>query len=103
MTRQEHLLTILSEECAEVAQRVSKALRFGLKEVEPGQKYTNAARISQELFDLRAVAEMLEKCGALESVRYSTVLRLVEKKKAKVPKYLAYSSQCGTLAEKVES
>lgn len=28
MTRAEHLLTILEEECIEVAQRISKALRF---------------------------------------------------------------------------
>ena len=29
MTREEHLLTIVAEECAEVAQRATKALRFG--------------------------------------------------------------------------
>jgi len=33
------VLTILMEECAEVIQRASKALRFGLDEVQPEQCY----------------------------------------------------------------
>jgi len=33
MLLQEHLLIILAEECSEVAQRASKALRFGLREI----------------------------------------------------------------------
>ena len=35
MNREEHLLTILSEECAEVIKDVSKALRFGLDDYPP--------------------------------------------------------------------
>lgn len=58
MNRAEHLLTCLAEECAEVGQRVSKALRFGLREVQPGQPLTNADRILDELRDLFAVAEI---------------------------------------------
>jgi hypothetical protein len=37
MTRQEMLLTIVAEECNETPQRVSKAIRFGLDEIEAGQ------------------------------------------------------------------
>lgn len=47
MKRHEHLLSILAEECCEVGQRVSKALRFGLDEVQPGQDLSNAERIKQ--------------------------------------------------------
>ncbi len=60
MTRQEHLLVILMEECAEVAQRASKALRFGLTEIQPGQALTNAQRIEYELGDLYTIHEMLK-------------------------------------------
>jgi hypothetical protein len=35
MNPTEHLLSCLAEECAEVAQRASKSLRFGLSEVQP--------------------------------------------------------------------
>jgi hypothetical protein len=96
MTRTEHLLTILAEECAEVAQRVSKALRFGIDEVEPGQKLTNAERIKIEFVDLFAVWGLL--------CRANVVLPLapldepaVQAKQQKVEKFLDYSIDCGSL------
>ena len=49
---QTELLIALAEECNEVAVRISKALRFGLDEVQPGQGLTNVARISHELRDV---------------------------------------------------
>ena len=93
MNRNEHLLMILAEECAEVAQRVSKALRFGLDEVQPGQELTNEQRIWGEMNDLAGVGEML-----IEARKSGGLCReAVEAKKAKVEKFLAYSEQCGTL------
>ena len=64
----EHLLVCLSEECAEVAQEVSKALRFGLSEVMPGQPLTNEERIAREFVDLLAVYEILEMEGYLPRI-----------------------------------
>jgi NTP pyrophosphatase (non-canonical NTP hydrolase) len=87
MTEQELLLTCLAEECMEVAQRVTKALRFGLEEVQPGQPHNNAERITGELNDLFAVAMMLEGKGL---PRFGRVEAL-DAKKAKVRKYLDYS------------
>lgn len=52
---QRELLTILVEECAEVAQRATKALRFGLDEVQSGQPFDNAYRLSQEIGDISCV------------------------------------------------
>lgn len=96
MTRQEHLLVILMEECAEVAQRASKALRFGLFEVQPGQELTNRDRICQEFADLTAAMNMLEnECGiGMEFDRFDN---LVNRKIAQVEKFLKYSSEVGTL------
>lgn len=48
----EHLLVIAMEETAEVQQRISKAIRFGLSEVQEGQSLNNAQRIMYELTDL---------------------------------------------------
>lgn len=92
MTRQEHLLTIAIEECNEIAQRLSKALRFGVTEVQPGQHLTNRERVSEEVADLRGVLDML---GIDDDSPW--VHRHAEAKQRKVEKFLRYSMECGTL------
>lgn len=57
------LLTILAEECCEVAQRCTKALRFGVEEVQPGQSRTNGDRIGLEVGDFMEVAARLMEMG----------------------------------------
>ncbi len=96
MNRREHLLWILAEECAEVAQRASKAARFGLYEVQPGQDKNNSERLRKEINDLLAATEMLDADGALPL----TVFRQqdVSGKVAQVEKYLEYSKRQGTLS-----
>lgn len=94
MTQNEHLLTILAEECIEVAHRITKALRFGLHEVEPGQPLNNGQRIHQEFQDVLAMAEMLNPV-----MREFYMPDGVDAKKAKVRKFLEYSRQCGTLTD----
>lgn len=59
MNRLEHLLTCVAEECTEVGQRATKALRFGLDEVQPGQDLNNWDRILVEYFDLVSVLIMV--------------------------------------------
>jgi NTP pyrophosphatase (non-canonical NTP hydrolase) len=87
VTREEHLLVILMEECAEVAQAASKALRFGLHHDEPGYG-NNRERIRQEYSDLCALADML---GLVRDQN------LIDAKIAKVEAHLGYSAKCGTL------
>ncbi len=53
------LLTILAEECCEVAVRVSKSLRFGLKDVQPGQELNNAQRLAREVGDVQEIVRRL--------------------------------------------
>lgn len=94
MDRTEYLLTCLAEECSEVAQRCSKAIRFGLDEVQPGQDHSNAERLAQELDDLVGVAKMLRAATTLRDPSW----RDQERKAAKVEKYAAYSRQLGRLS-----
>jgi len=94
MTREEHLLVILAEECNEVAQRVAKALRFKLVDPngsEPNQPYTNKDRLILEINDLLAVIEMIFEDQDI----VSTMLK--NDKKQKVEKYLKLSKELGTL------
>jgi len=99
MNNVEHLLTILSEECSEISKecsdvsvRVSKALRFGLDEIQPGQLLSNAERIALELADLLAVAEVLEDAGVITRVQ-------VDRKKAKLKHFMDYAVEVGALAK----
>lgn len=101
MTKSEHLLTFLREKCAEVSRRASKALRFGLAEVQPGQSLTNAERINEELLDLYVIAGMLVQDGDLEALMDIEVTpevdAKIQAKRQKVYRDLFYSDQCGTL------
>lgn len=92
MTRQEHLLAIIAEECDEVSQRAIKALRFGEFEIQPGQALTNAERIRQEFADL---------CGVYEMAGFEFPCRAdIDAKRRKVERFLRYSHECGTLDNK---
>jgi len=94
MNRTEHILCCLAEEAAEVGHRVSKALRFGLSEIQEGQALTNAQRITQELNDLLAIVELLEEVDVLDR---STDIHAIDRKKNKVLAHMAYAERCGTL------
>lgn len=95
MNTSEHLLTVVAEECAEVAQRVSKALRFSLGEIQAGQSLTNAERIIQEYDDLRGAVLMCQDEGILP---YSDLCR-INAKRSKIKCYLKYSSAVGALTD----
>ena len=95
MTREDHLLTILAEECAEVAQRAAKALRFGLGECQPGQELCNRERLEEELRDLMEAARMLEADGSLTRRWHWEK----PEKRQKVERFLELSASLGRLNE----
>jgi NTP pyrophosphatase (non-canonical NTP hydrolase) len=92
MNKVEHLLTCLVEECAEVQQAVTKALRFGLdddfKETTPKQD------IIRECIEVIAVIKLLEEEGIIE---LTGVITAIEQKKAKIRHYMEYAKERGTL------
>lgn len=96
MTRTELLLLQLAEECAEVQQRIIKALRFGLQERQPGQDFTNTQRIEAEFADLLGVHELL--CEGGQSLNWPHP-QAINAKKAKVEKFLKYSRTQGILID----
>ena len=72
------VLTILGEECAEVAielatvlgriqVRASKMLRFGILEVQPGQPHDNVDRLSHEIGDLLVMLQIAESIGLIRT------------------------------------
>lgn len=89
------LLDQLCEEPAEVIQRVCKALRFGLDEVQPGQHLTNEERILQELADQDAIVRTLKNLGMFSSISPERYEKWVSLKLVKIEKYL----QSGSIKE----
>lgn len=100
MNRTEHLLTCLAEECAEVAQRVSKALRFGLDERQADQPDDNAERIRMEMYDLLAVYLIAEREHILPPLHLDPgiVATFTARKQAKIEKFMAISREQGVLS-----
>lgn len=95
MTREEHLLLCLAEECAEVAQRISKQLRFGSEEQQEGQALNNIQRTTEELYDLTAVATICEREGLVLGVLPNEAA--IQRKLAKIEEFFAISREQGTL------
>lgn len=60
------VLEIIIEECAEIQQRATKALRFGLLEVQPGQPLPNTARMAREIGDLAEIVDVAVKAGIID-------------------------------------
>lgn len=92
MNRQEHLLVILMEECAEVQHAAAKTLRFG-KDDTYADRASNVEQLRLEVTDLMAVVEML----SAEGINMSTPYLEKQCKQTKVNHYLEYSKQQGTL------
>jgi NTP pyrophosphatase (non-canonical NTP hydrolase) len=56
----DEVMNILSEECAEVIQAISKCNRFGLDNFKPGKPLTNAQHLEGEIGDLLAMVDLLK-------------------------------------------
>lgn len=100
MNKREYLLTKLVEECLEVAQRATKAMCFGIDEVQSGQDLTNAERLNSEWNDLLATADLLAIEGGVSLYRDH---RLIVRKREKMAKFMEYSRQQGCLVDETPS
>ena len=66
MNKTENILTTALEECAEIQQAISKAMRFGMNAPHPMKPdHTNAHDILTEYYQLQAVMELLQKDNIL--------------------------------------
>ena len=71
LNKSTYLLICLIEECAEIIQRVCKAIRFGMDEIQPGQDLNNLERISQEVDDFQGITTMLDTECDLRVLRFN--------------------------------
>lgn len=78
MTKNEEILLILSEECAEVIQAVSKIRRFGMSD--------NEAQLKLELADLQCMIDLVYEYKVIPS-SYEERLERIFQKRQKLKKY----------------
>jgi NTP pyrophosphatase (non-canonical NTP hydrolase) len=79
--QEREVMNILSEECAEVIQAISKCHRFGMDNVKPGKPKTNREHLEEELGDLLAMVDILldmgvVEAGTLESAKLAKIVKL---------------------------
>ena len=95
LTEKEHLLSCLAEECAEVAQVVSKTLRFGIDNERSGK--TNLQKLNAEIADVFALIEMIAEAGIPLQISRDDI----EAKKLKLALYMEYSRSVSLLEPKI--
>jgi NTP pyrophosphatase (non-canonical NTP hydrolase) len=84
MTKNEELLLITQEECAEVTQAISKVFRFGFDSEHNG--VTNKERLTEEVGDLLCMLELMMSHGMIDS------MEVLDAKKNKYEKLKKWSS-----------
>jgi len=78
MNRNEEIMTILQEECAEVIQAVSKVRRFGLSD--------NVGELKKELCDLICMIELMREFNVIP-MSYEEQLENIFQKREKLKKF----------------
>lgn len=84
------LLIVLIEECSEVQKRATKAMRFGLDEIQPGQDLTNRQRLSREVGDVGTTERYCANAGVLN---YDEIMIGQINKDKQLKKFLQFSEQ----------
>ena len=78
MNRNEEIMTILQEECAEVIQAISKVKRFGLE--------GNVKDLKKELCDLQCMINLMEEFNVI-SYDFGDRYEQIQKKRQKLQKF----------------
>lgn len=86
----DEVMNILSEECAEVIQAVSKINRFGMDNYKPGKPKTNRQHLEEELGDLMAMIDILQE---MDVISYTNIEKAAEAKHEKLKKWSSIYEQ----------
>lgn len=95
MNKEQMLLTLLSEECAEVSQLASKSIRFGLDSCDPTTGKSNIDALHQELIDIISVVQYLNYEYNFNFDFDNIDWKAVSEKKERIDKYMTYSVNLG--------
>lgn len=91
MNGNERLLTVAAEECAEIQQEISKALRFGTENHHPDEPCTtNGERIQRVYHQLRAVMSLMLMKRVIKPISETESNRIFREKIDSVEKWEEY-------------
>ena len=82
-----NLLIVAMEECAEIAQACSKAIRFGLETRHTEDDNFHRTEILIEYYQLQSIIERLQKDGSLPYFSEERIKNIKKSKIEKVQKY----------------
>lgn len=100
MNRDEYLMVVASEECAEIQYNISKAIRFGVDNHHPDKpEVTNGYQIMKEYYQLMAVMGMLASSGYVPEISKTDVDKIYFEKVDAVKKWMEYSMEIGKVSE----
>jgi len=97
MTRLQHLLIKLAEECNELSKAAQKSALFGLDKGHPNGTTSNEDDMQREFNDILALISMLKDDNYLEKIHENK--KLIEIKKEKVEFYIKYAMDIGSINE----
>ncbi|WP_207694161.1 hypothetical protein DOK67_0001893 [Enterococcus sp. DIV0212c] len=98
MRKNEYLALVAMEECAEIQQALSKAIRFGFDDHHPSRvDENNEEQMLTEFYQLTAMIEELQKQGIITCLSEEKIEVIKQNKIEKVYEFMAYSKQKGTL------
>ncbi|MBM7688840.1 hypothetical protein BCR24_04730 [Enterococcus ureilyticus] len=98
MRKNEYLTLVAMEECAEIQQALSKAIRFGFDDHHPSRAdETNEEQLLTEFYQLTAMIEELQNQGIIESFIREKIAEVKQNKIKKVYQYMDYSKKQGLL------
>lgn len=100
MNRGEYLMVVASEECAEIQQNISKAIRFGVDNHHPDKpEITNGYEILKEFNQLRAVIDMLVIDRHIPPISEKEANKIYRDKIDAVERWEEYSKSIGKVDE----
>ncbi|EOI03041.1 hypothetical protein UAY_00788 [Enterococcus moraviensis ATCC BAA-383] len=98
MRKNEYLALVAMEECAEIQQALSKALRFGFDDHHPSRAdETNEEQLLTEFYQLTAMIEEMQNRGIIAGFAQDKIEQVKQNKIEKVYKYMEYSKANGLI------
>ncbi|MBP1040820.1 hypothetical protein I6N95_07370 [Vagococcus sp. BWB3-3] len=96
----EYLTVVAMEECAEIQQVLSKALRFGFDDCHPKTpNQSNEEEILTEYYQLTAMIEEMQKHSLIQEFSPEKIAEIKVSKIEKVYHYMTYSKEKGLLED----